>query len=508
MRRIVVVHRPRDLTRAQDIVRSLERDFSGPVTAHVADDGAEPAGLDDAACLVLLWSKHAAVPSVTGMLRLARDTKRPIIAVSLDEAPLPLGYAFASALKWQPDEARFAAELASAVGQHTPPKSQPPARSKSPAWVGAARELLENAIDAAAGVLARRRAQHSAAAPMSAAPPEAPPPAPPALLPVEPIPPVSASPPQSAPQPAPVPPSGPAPGENTSAMQSPISDAPIAPAPAPARESVRFRCAARRNVAPGQEFTARFVAYPPSAEARIDALLRGVDAAAEARPEHSEVCWALDTLATVTCRGDQLSVDPPTQTFVWRGEAIPLDFDIRVAPDAALDRNIRLKFDVAVDGVVVARLRADLHVVRTESSDASEQHVSTRAARTAFASYASIDRARVLDRVASVRTATGLDVWLDCISLRPNEHWREELGPAIAERDLFLLFWSRHAASSTWVEWEWRSALAQKGLDAMQLHPLENLAESLPAELRELHATDALMDVREAELTRRSEATD
>lgn len=272
--------------------------------------------------------------------------------------------------------------------------------------------------------------------------------------------------------------------------------------PAP-RQSVHFRCGLRRAAAPAQELSARFVAYPPSAESYVKALLRGVDERAEARPERSVANWALGTVATVSCRADWLSVDPPEQTFEWRGEPHALDFDLRVAADAPRDTSTRLKFDVAIDGIVVARLRVDLRIAAAEADEGGLQMAHSIAASTAFASYASEDRARVLDRVASVRTAAGIDVWLDCVNLRPNERWRELLGPAIAQRELFLLFWSEHAAASQWVDWEWRCALQKKGLDAMQLHPLENAAATLPAELRALHATDPLMDIRDAELRRR-----
>jgi len=123
--------------------------------------------------------------------------------------------------------------------------------------------------------------------------------------------------------------------------------------------------------------------------------------------------------------------------------------------------------------------------------------VKAEAARTAFASYASADRARVLDRVAAVRISAGLDVFLDCLSLHPSEEWKLRLGNEIRSRDLFLLFWTAAAAESEWVTWEWRTALADKGKDAVQVHPLES-GVMPPEQLKDLHFGDVMMLVRDA----------
>jgi hypothetical protein len=147
---------------------------------------------------------------------------------------------------------------------------------------------------------------------------------------------------------------------------------------------------------------------------------------------------------------------------------------------------IRIKFDVIVDGIIVARLRIPLAINRSHDGAAERQDVTVDSARSAFASYASPDRARVLDRVASVRTATGMDIWMDCINLRPNDHWRELLGLAIETRDLFLLFWSRDAFESQWVEWEWRAAPRKEGARS---HAIASARERRSASPTRAHPT-------------------
>lgn len=144
----------------------------------------------------------------------------------------------------------------------------------------------------------------------------------------------------------------------------------------------------------------------------------------------------------------------------------------------------------------VATIRVDLEIA-SDAEPAEPASVHVRPARTAFASYASADRARVLDRVASVRLATELDVFLDCLQLRAGDRYEDVLLEQIRQRDLFLLFWSKAASESEWVRVELDTALDAKGEDCLQLHPLGSFADApVPERLRHLHFGDLLMDLR------------
>ena len=90
-----------------------------------------------------------------------------------------------------------------------------------------------------------------------------------------------------------------------------------------------------------------------------------------------------------------------------------------------------------------------------------------------------------------------MDIWLDCLSLHPNDHWKEAITREIRERDLFLLFWSSFARKSKWVTWEWHQALHEKGLNAIQVHPLEPPSKAPPPkQLKALHFGDARLLIR------------
>jgi hypothetical protein len=289
------------------------------------------------------------------------------------------------------------------------------------------------------------------------------------------------------------------------APPSPPAPAPSIHAPAghvsfgieaePEEESVMLGAAAPRAVMPGNEFTARFVAYPESAEPEVKALLADLAPQDAAHLGIKSCRWKPGAKVSVALAGRDLTVSPSPQTFVWEGTRVLLDFDVAVAADAPPGRTV-LKFDAAVDGIVVGMLRIDLEITRAGRDDRPAA-TTAEAARTAFASYSSMDRERVLDRVAAVRISAGLDIFMDCLSLHPGEAWKPRLADEIRARDLFLLFWSQDSAASKWVEWEWRTALAEKGNEHMQIHPLAT-GVAPPEELKDLHFGDVYMLIREA----------
>lgn len=270
------------------------------------------------------------------------------------------------------------------------------------------------------------------------------------------------------------------------AVAPPALDASSAP-----RVPVALGASAPRTAAPGGEFTARFIAHVPGRERAVGARL--ADLSPDARTHlHAKPCqWAPGTAVTVTLRARGLQVEPPARTFTWHGDEYVEEFDVTVPADLA-PGTLVLRFDAAIAGIVVATLRVDLVVTAEAAARKARTSATTTAARTAFASYASADRARVLDRIAAVQTSAGLDVFVDCLSLNPGEAWRARLADEIRQRDVFLLFWSASASASSDVAWECRTAIDARGVEAVQLHPLEPDVRP-PVELADQHAGDALM---------------
>jgi hypothetical protein len=269
----------------------------------------------------------------------------------------------------------------------------------------------------------------------------------------------------------------------------------------PSRDPVLLGASAPSTVRPGRQFTARFVAYILGAEVQVKRILSSLSPRSALHLALQECLWKPGTEVTVELAAQHLKIAEPRRTFVWSGRWNLVDFDVNVPANAPEETTV-LKYGISIAGARVALLRLDLDVDRAAPLKGTPPKIDRgEPARSAFASYASEDRARVLDRVAALRISAGMDVFQDCLSLHPGEEWKPRLEREIALRDLFLLFWSRHARTSPWVEWEWRTALSAKYADALELHPLEPVKRAPPPdELSHLHFGDPLMTLREYEL--------
>src|SRR5205085_7223957 len=133
-----------------------------------------------------------------------------------------------------------------------------------------------------------------------------------------------------------------------------------------------------------------------------------------------------------------------------------IDFLVQVPPNVS-ERKTVLQFDVLIGGIRIAKIFLNLFI----DSHATKEEpifVPTRPASTAFASFASKDHDRVMDRLSEIRRS-GFDVFDQCLALHPGDFWKPKIEQQIKRRDLFLLFWSANAKKSKWVKWEWQTAL-------------------------------------------------
>lgn len=92
-----------------------------------------------------------------------------------------------------------------------------------------------------------------------------------------------------------------------------------------------------------------------------------------------------------------------------------------------------------------------------------------------------------------------MELFIDCVDLRAGRRWREQLLEAIRACPAFVLFWSSYASRSSWVTWEWRTALEEKSETAFHVQPLEPVRSApLPEELAHLHFGDFLLNLRQS----------
>ena len=252
----------------------------------------------------------------------------------------------------------------------------------------------------------------------------------------------------------------------------------------PEHDDVYLATEAPSFVSPGEKFVVRFAAYVASRRNEVCRTLKMEAPRGKVRPD-LEVCrWLPGTEVTVRLHSSDVEIKNAEKTFKWNGRRNILRFDVKVLNEVAT-KTLILGFDVFVQGLEIIELRPEIDVRPQKAKRRKIQPPSFKeweTPRTAFASYATEDKSEVLGRVRSVEIATGIDVFVDCLSIRPGKRWKEELGKEISEREIFWLFWSRSAKESRWVDWEWRKALHEKSLAGIQPHPLEPVDVAPPPE--------------------------
>ena len=258
------------------------------------------------------------------------------------------------------------------------------------------------------------------------------------------------------------PPSG---DEVESAAAEPLPTAaspPVAVEPSEQLTEVRLGVSTPSELGPGDQFVARFAAYTPAFKEEVERVFKQEAPSSPPRLDLESSKWKKDARVTVGLRAEHVQIENPVQTFSWNGEKNILRFDAKVLPDAS-GKVLILKFDIAVEGLSLLSLRPEIQLSAASGSVSPTSVLTeTRAPRTAFASYAHADKVEVFNRISSVASFTGVDFFTDDVSIMPGEQWKARLESEINKRDVFLLFWSRHARESTYVDWEWRTALAAK----------------------------------------------
>jgi hypothetical protein len=176
---------------------------------------------------------------------------------------------------------------------------------------------------------------------------------------------------------------------------------------------------------------------------------------------------------------------------VWEGEIANVTFPLAV-PDSAASGQQPGTASVYAAGLLLAKIHFVVEI-GAEIAAAGPAAQRQEEVRSAFASYATEDRADVLARIQGIQKARpDLDIFLDVVSLRSGQVWFDRIREEIQRRDVFYLFWSKAASESEWVEREWRMALERRGVGFISPVPLVDpeLAPP-PAELgRYLHFND------------------
>jgi hypothetical protein len=233
-----------------------------------------------------------------------------------------------------------------------------------------------------------------------------------------------------------------------------------------------------RQVEAGSSFTARFAAYIESAKISAKEHLKALGEkddriVTDIRPDR-EARWRIGAPVTIRLTGEHVTIAQSERSFEWNGRENLISFVVSVNSDAP--QTIQLCFHVLIGPLEIAFIPVSV-AISAGSTDAKSSHIKMRAPSSAFASYSSKDAQPVTQSLSTLaHWAPTLNIFQDCLDLRPNEAFKEQIKKEIATRDVFLLFWSRNASASKWVLWELETARAKPGLNAILPMPLEDPA--------------------------------
>lgn len=245
---------------------------------------------------------------------------------------------------------------------------------------------------------------------------------------------------------------------------------PAPPAPAPVTpDDVQFRGTAPETINPGEYFPVKIMMYREDDYQRADRESAAV--ADRTKSASSSVFQAVKGQEfRIALQSPDIELDCETQNMRWNGKFAAADFEVYL-PESYDRRQLRLRGRVYAGDAVLTDLKLILQISAAQPQNVVCEKVRLRSA---FISYASADRAKVVARIQGIQLACpDMDLFFDVESLRRGENWENRLYQEIAGRDLFYLFWSQNAASSEWVKKELQYALARKTVDYIEPIPLE-----------------------------------
>lgn len=183
-------------------------------------------------------------------------------------------------------------------------------------------------------------------------------------------------------------------------------------------------------------------------------------------------------------------VDPLQDKLLWEGEIGNATFAISVPTNTKLGSHIGT-CNFYANGLQILILTFSIDVGQ-ETLESMSVPCKENRYRSAFVSYASGDNNAVLARIQGMKkTAPDMNVFYADESLHSGQKWKDELRKEIINRDVLFLFWSKAASVSKWVDWEWRCAYEEKGLEYIDPVPLVSPSVAPPPpELSDLHFND------------------
>ena len=254
-------------------------------------------------------------------------------------------------------------------------------------------------------------------------------------------------------------------------------------------DRVRFSAVAPRKITKGDYAIINIVMYEEMYRYIVDEMI------AEAEEPVKETKSGFfqvrsGTMVKIVLQSTDLQVEDELAQE-WSGGYLDYSFGV-LLPEDYRKKQILFTARVYCDDLMLTRLQ---FIAQCEAKDHQSIDVERHDILSAFVSYASQDRKRVATIIQGMRRVRPeLDVFFDVDSLRSGDDWQNKLKKEISERDILFLCWSRFASESKWVDAEWRYALENKGINAIEPIPLD-LADRCPPppELRGKSFNDKLL---------------
>lgn len=256
---------------------------------------------------------------------------------------------------------------------------------------------------------------------------------------------------------------------------------------APQTDDIQFRAAAPAALKPGEYFTVKVMMYREDDYARADREQKTI--ADRVKAASSSIFQAKkEDRFRICLQSPDIPTDGESAELVWNGKYAAADMDV-LLPEDYRGRQLRLTGRVYSGIAVLTDLKLILQVDAPQQQEVRFEKCSLRSA---FISYASQDRAKVVARIQGIQlSCPDMDLFFDAESLRRGELWEQRLYREIEDRDLFYLFWSRNAANSEWVAKELAYAMEKKGAAAVEPVPLEDPSMCPPPQsLQDRHFND------------------
>ena len=248
-----------------------------------------------------------------------------------------------------------------------------------------------------------------------------------------------------------------------------------------------FSAVAPRKMTKGECSVIDIVMYEPEYRKIVDRLIR--EAEGEVQEKRSGIHEIeKGSRIRIELTSPDLELEDCIEEGTWRGKYLAFSFPVYV-PEDYKKRQIMMTARVYVDEIPLTRLH---FAVRCFSFLEQKLRIVREDVLSAFVSYASKDRERVVSRLQGMmKVRPEMDLFFDVESLRSGEDWEQALHAEIDRRDVLFLFWSQAAKESEWVEREWRYALRKKGPEGIEPVPIDPPDVCPPpAELSAKHFND------------------